>query len=673
MAPTSGVKSPIGEGNQSGTSLYIVFLSDAPGSGGVSQRASALLGSLGSSGKPSFLYEQLGGFAVELTAEQAKRLRALGGVQSVEANQAVFLQTPSQGLVLTDAPILGASSNTTLINPAALTSYGNLSGSTGETLPWGVRAVWQGYDVSKAGNAGAGTIAFVIDSGVSATTGDLTLNSAWSKSWISGEGSFTDGNGHGTHVSHTIAALANGKGVIGVAPGATVVSLKVFDTNGGSATNATIIDAINYAVSTITANSLNKQKLVINMSLGGGASSSLETAVKNAANQGIRFAIAAGNSGADADGYSPANAGENPNVFTVSAVDSTYKMASFSNWDQVSLADSVDDVDVAAPGVSVLSYYKGDVLSYLSGTSMAAPHVAGLLLMGGVKPGDPVTPYYSGTADPFAWNATSLPSQGSGSPTYVLSGAAAVNEGSTQAITITTTNVATGTALYWRLSGPSITSADLSTGSLTGTATVNSGAASASISLNNDAATEGQETALFSLFSDSGRTNPVGSFSFTINDTSVSPTSGTTKWGTVGSDAITGTNGNDQLAGVSAPPSNTSTNLGRGQIDTLTGLLGSDKFLLGDATRGVYYNDGSSLSSGSSDYALIADFKGIEGDKIQLASGRTYFTQASSYSGAMSTFVYWDSNNNGIFGSSDELIGIVKGVGSMVSSDFIFG
>lgn len=662
---------------QFGTSLYIVFLSDAPGAGGVSQRATALLGSLGSNGKPSFLYEQLGGFAVELTNQQAQRLRALGGVQSVEANQTVFLQAPSQGLVLRDTASLGASSGTTLsptaVNPTALTSYGNLAGSTGETLPWGVRAVWQGYDISKAGNAGAGTIAFVIDSGVSATTGDLTLNSAWSRSWISGEGAFTDGNGHGTHVSHTIAALANGKGVIGVAPGATVVSLKVFDSTGGGASYATIIDAINSAVSTITANNLDKQKLVINMSLGGGASSSLETAVKNAANQGIRFAIAAGNSGADADGYSPANAGDNANVFTVSAVDSTYKMAAFSNWDQVSLVDSVDDVDVAAPGVSVLSYYTGNTLAYLSGTSMAAPHVAGLLLMGGVQSGDLVTPYYSGTADPLAWNATSLPSQGGGSPAYVLSGTAAVNEGSTQVITITTTNVATGTPLYWKLSGSSITSADVSTGLLTGTATVSSGSASASITLNNDATTEGQETALFNLFSDSGFTNQVGSFSFTINDTSLTPAPGITKWGTTGSDAITGTDGNDQLAGVSAPPSQTSADLGRGQIDTLSGLLGADKFLLGDATRGVYYNDGSSRSSGSSDYALINDFKSSEGDKIQLASGRTYFTRANSFSGVMSTYIYWDSNNSGSYGSSDELIGIVKGAGSMTSSDFIFG
>ena len=200
----------------------------------------------------------------------------------------------------------------------------------------------------------------------------------------------------------TIAALANGEGVVGVAPGAQVVSLKVFDSSGGGASYTSIIDAINHAVAVINDNSLDKSKVVINMSLGGGFSSSLDTAVKNAAGQGIRLAVAAGNDGKDADGYSPAAAGDHPNVFTISAVDSQYQMASWSNWDQITSTDSVDDVDFAAPGVSVLSYYQNGQLAYLSGTSMATPHLAGLLLAGGVQAGSLVTPYYSGTADPFA-------------------------------------------------------------------------------------------------------------------------------------------------------------------------------------------------------------------------------------------------------------------------------
>jgi Ca2+-binding RTX toxin-like protein len=379
--------------------LFIVFLDDAPGEGGVAQRAQALLRSLGVNGQPSLVFDQLNGFALRITDQQARRLQALGGVKSVEADAAVFLEPPIPGSTQS-----GSSLQAQAAGSASLASYTNGTAGSGETLPWGVRAVWQGNDVSARGNFASDTYAFVIDSGVLSSTGDLNLagTSSWHRSWISGETAFTDGNGHGSHVAGTIAALANGKGVVGVAPGAQVVSLKVFDSSGGGASYASIIDAINHAVTVINNNGLDKKKVVINMSLGGGFSSSLDTAVKNAANQGIRLAVAAGNDGKDADSYSPAAAGDHPNVFTISAVDSQYKMASWSNWDQITSTDKVDDVDLAAPGVNVLSYYQNGQLAYLSGTSMAAPHVAGLLLAGGVQAGSLVTPHVSGTADPFA-------------------------------------------------------------------------------------------------------------------------------------------------------------------------------------------------------------------------------------------------------------------------------
>jgi subtilisin family serine protease len=376
---------------------YVVFLDDAPGQGGVAERAAGLLRSLGAASAPTLVFNHLNGLVLRLTEVQAQRLRALGGVRSVEADAAVQLDPPLPGLPL-------AETRTGAGAPAALPTYSDATAGSGETLPWGVRAVWRGEDISLRGDAAADAIAFVIDSGVLAGTGDLNLAgaSSWHRSWISGETPFNDGNGHGTHVAGTIAAQANGVGVVGVAPGAQVVSLKVFNSSGGGASYSSIIDAINHAVAVVQTNGLNKGRVVVNMSLTGGFSTSLDTAVKNAAAQGIRFAIAAGNDAQDADGYSPAAAGDHPNVYTASAVDSSYRMASFSNWDRLDGGDAVDDVDVAAPGVSVLSYYRNGQLARLDGTSMASPHVAGLLLMGGVQPGDPVTPQVSGTADPFA-------------------------------------------------------------------------------------------------------------------------------------------------------------------------------------------------------------------------------------------------------------------------------
>jgi hypothetical protein len=296
----------------------------------------------------------------------------------------------------------------------ALATFLNGRAATGETLPWGVRATWQGRDLTSLGNIGMNAYAFVIDSGVLDTTRDLNLNQAWSKSWVTGESPFADGAGHGTHVAGIIGALANGIGIVGVAPGASIVSLKVFG-NNGTTTSANVISAVEYAVSTIIANNLNLAKVVINLSLGGPFSPALSTAVLNAANLGIRITVAAGNIGADADATTPANAGTHPNVFTVSAVDNNYVMPSWSNWDQVTTADPVDSVDVAAPGVNILSYSKFGLLTNLSGTSMAAPHVAGALLIGGVQAGNLVTPFTPGTADPFAW-AADVTGSNSGAP-----------------------------------------------------------------------------------------------------------------------------------------------------------------------------------------------------------------------------------------------------------------
>ena len=293
--------------------------------------------------------------------------------------------TPVDSSLLTESP-----------TTSDFTEYEDTIGASGDILPYGVQAVYGGEDITEWGNFAEGTTVFIIDSGVSDGTNDLNLNEEWSKSWVDDE-PFVDQSGHGTHVAGTVAAKVNGVGVVGVAPGAEVVSLKVFG-RSGTGSYEDIIEAVEYAAEIIIENDM-QDTAVINMSLGGLASPELDQVVQDAAAQGVVFSIAAGNSGADADLYSPARTGDLENVYVTSAVDNEYVMASWSNYDNSARGD---DVDYAAPGVDVVSYYRNDQLAYLSGTSMATPHVTGLLLTGGVKPGEEVDPNRAGNPDPFS-------------------------------------------------------------------------------------------------------------------------------------------------------------------------------------------------------------------------------------------------------------------------------
>jgi subtilisin family serine protease len=640
---------------------YLVFLKEPTEPGAVGDAVELLLQQVAPGSSPRQIFSQLAGFAVDLNEDQAGRLRLRREVGSLELDQAMRL----------DPPMRPDGADNDVFLPQVLVSYTNAIGASRETVPWGVRAIWQGRDISSAGNAGAGTYAFVIDSGVLATTGDLNLNTAWSRSWIAGQDAFTDGAGHGTHVAGTIGAQVNGRGVVGVAPGASIVSLKVFDSTG-SGSSANIIAAIDHAVSVITSNNLDLAKVVINLSLGGGLSAALNTAMLNAANAGIRLVVAAGNGnafgiGVDADTVSPATTGTHPNIYTVSAVDSSYRMATWSNWDLVTTSDPIDSVDLAAPGVAVTSYYKNGTLTNVSGTSMAAPHVAGALLMGGVQAGDLVTPSRAGTADPFAW-ATTFPG-GTPGVTYSLSApAAAVDEGLAASLAIATTGLATGTSLYWRLGGTGITTADfLGLNTLSGSSLVGAdGSAAIDLTINPDLLTEGNELLSVQLYADSALTQLVASRTLTLNDASRAPVTNQTFWGTTASDTIIGGTGNDQLAGVTAAGL-TARNLGQRQIDVLTGGIGTDTFVLGDA-RGVFYDDRRNGNLGTADYARITDFQtGI--DKLQLRNA-SYFTTVTN--GV--TSIYWDRNANNRFDTTgnnrDELIAMVAG--SIANTDIIW-
>lgn len=229
------------------------------------------------------------------------------------------------------------------------------------TIDWGVRRV--GYA------DGTGKTAWIIDSGIDTDHPDLLVDLVRSRSFMDGQASVEDQNGHGTHVAGIIGAKNNKIGTLGTASGANLVALKVLDELGDGKIS-TVIKALNY----IAENAHRGD--VVNMSLVSDTISNvLDREVRGIADKGILFAIAAGNRAHDASSVSPARV-NHPNVFTVSAMDESNSWASFSNFGQ-------DVVDVAAPGVSILSTTLNGTYAYMSGTSLATPHVTGLLLLDG--------------------------------------------------------------------------------------------------------------------------------------------------------------------------------------------------------------------------------------------------------------------------------------------------
>ena len=249
-----------------------------------------------------------------------------------------------------------------------------------QSVPWGVTRV--GY-----GDASAKT-AWIIDTGIDLDHPDLNVDINRSKSFIEGS-TPNDEHGHGTHVAGTIGARNNYKGVVGVASNAKVVALKVMD-GGGKGSMSNVIAAVNHVAL------YGKAGDVVNMSIGGESSKILDQAVTSAANKGILFSVAAGNYSTTAIGSSPARV-NHPNVFTISAMDDQDTWASFSNYGN-------DCVDFCAPGVNINSTHKDGGYANMSGTSMATPHVAGLLLLkgkniltSGFVKNDP-----DGTPDPIA-------------------------------------------------------------------------------------------------------------------------------------------------------------------------------------------------------------------------------------------------------------------------------
>jgi subtilisin family serine protease len=298
----------------------------------------------------------LRGFAADLPAQAVERMQANNpNIAYCEQDQ-----------VVTTGPI-----------QAAAPPSGGGGTQPAQETPWGIARVG-------GGAAGSFATAWVIDTGIDFTHPDLNVDTARSRSFLSRDTSPVDQNGHGTHVSGTIAARDNTIGVIGVAPGAPVVAVRVLDRRG-SGSNSGVIAGVDY----VAANG--RPGDVANMSLGGGVSTALDTAVVNAAAGGIRFALAAGNESDNANNHSPARA-NGQNVFTVSAFGTGDRWASYSNFGN-------PPIDYAEPGSAIKSTWLNGGYNTISGTSMATPHLAGLLLTGAVRSGGNVVGDPDGNPD----------------------------------------------------------------------------------------------------------------------------------------------------------------------------------------------------------------------------------------------------------------------------------
>ncbi|WP_055701537.1 S8 family peptidase, partial [Streptomyces silaceus] len=347
---------------------YIVTLKKSSGLKATTAQGKDLISEYGGSVQKTYK-SALNGYAAKLSATEARRLAADPSVASVEQNQRLRAT------------------------------------ATQSNAPWGLDRIDQAKlplsgTYTYPDTAGSGVTAYVIDTGVRISHSEISGRAVNGYDAVDGDNTAQDGNGHGTHVATTIAGKT-----YGVAKKAKIVAVRVLD-NNGSGTTAGVIAGIDW----VTSNHAAGAPAVANMSLGGGASTTLDNAVKNSIADGVTYAVAAGNDNSNAANTSPARV---PAAITVGATSNTDARASFSNYGSV--------LDIFAPGVNIKAGWNtGDTATNtISGTSMATPHVAGaaaIYLAGHTS----ATPAQVSSALVNGATPNVVTSPGSGSPNKLL-------------------------------------------------------------------------------------------------------------------------------------------------------------------------------------------------------------------------------------------------------------